>query len=205
MTDIAPRSYPRPPCTLFTEPMTDFPAGPADHRSNDDGRLQSQWTELNGGRIHALAAADAAPAGRVAVVLVHGQGMSSHYMKPLMRRLAPDFPVYAPDQPGFGSSHKPSHALDIAELADFLAEWMDAVGLRRAALFGNSFGCQVCVEFALRHPGRLDRMVLQGPTADPRARRAAPERAVAGERAPRGGQPSDRAPRVLARRPRPGG
>jgi pimeloyl-ACP methyl ester carboxylesterase len=39
-----------------------------------------------------------------------------------------------------------------------------------AHLVANSFGCQVLAEFALRHAHRVDRLVFQGPTVDPKAR-----------------------------------
>lgn len=37
----------------------------------------------------------------------------------------------------------------------------------RAALLGNPFGCQIIVEFAVRHAKRLERAVLQRPTTTP--------------------------------------
>lgn len=104
------------------------------------------------------------------LVLVHGQVVSSRYLMPLADELDDDFSVYLPDLPGFGKSTKPSHTLTIPELADTLAAWMEALGLERAAFFGNSFGCQVIAEFAIRSPERLTRAVLQGPTVDPWAR-----------------------------------
>jgi pimeloyl-ACP methyl ester carboxylesterase len=110
------------------------------------------------------------PPGRVPVVLVHGLVVSSRYMTPLARALAPDFPVYAPDLPGFGESSKPARPLGLAELAEALHAWMRALGLGRAALVGNSFGCQIIAELAARHPDEVDRLVLQGPTVDAAAR-----------------------------------
>ena len=111
-----------------------------------------------------------APSHRPPVVLVHGYGMSSRYMVPLALELAPDFRVYAPDLPGFGRSSKPRKVLDMVELADALAGWMARIGLRRAVMIGNSMGCQVLVEFAVRHEDWVDRLVLQGLTPDPAAR-----------------------------------
>jgi 2-hydroxy-6-oxonona-2,4-dienedioate hydrolase len=85
-------------------------------------------------------------------------------------RLAPLCNVYAIDLPGYGKSVKPARILRLSELADALAGWMQAAGLEKAHLVGNSFGCQIIAEFALRHPARVDRVVLQGPTVDPAAR-----------------------------------
>jgi pimeloyl-ACP methyl ester carboxylesterase len=108
--------------------------------------------------------------GRLPIVLVHGLVISSRYMEPLAAILGRDFRVLAPDLPGFGESDKPRHVLDIDELADALALWLEAEGIARAAFIGNSFGCQVLAALALRHPAVVDRLVLQGPTVDPAAR-----------------------------------
>lgn len=106
------------------------------------------------------------------MILVHGLGMSSRYMIPLAELLSPDFRVYAPDLPGFGLSSKLGHALTVPELAEALAAFVSAMNVPRAAFIGNSLGCEVLVEFALRYPERVERLVLQGPTPDPRDRSA---------------------------------
>src|SRR3712207_4254294 len=136
------------------------------------GRLTSTWTTVNGLALHARVPVDPAPAGSPVVVLVHGLGVSSRYMAPTARRLAPSYRVYAPDLPGFGRSAKPPQILTIEELTDALAGWMEAVGIDRAALLGNSLGCQIIVDFALRYPERITRAVLVGPTMDRGARTA---------------------------------
>jgi 2-hydroxy-6-oxonona-2,4-dienedioate hydrolase len=136
------------------------------------GRLESRWITVDGLPVHARISADPAPSGLPAVVLVHGIGVSSRYMVPLAERLAAHYRIYVPDLPGFGRSGKPPHVLNLTELADALAGWMRAAGLERAALLGNSFGCQIIAELALRHPQRVERAVLQGPTVDPKARTA---------------------------------
>jgi 2-hydroxy-6-oxonona-2,4-dienedioate hydrolase len=134
------------------------------------GRLKSIRTSVDGLSIHAGVSADPAPAGAPPVVLVHGLVISSRYMVPTAELLAIDYPVYAPDLPGYGESDKPDHLLNLPELADALCRWMDAMGLERATLLGNSMGCQKIVEFAVRHPDRIDRAILQGPTVDRHAR-----------------------------------
>lgn len=130
------------------------------------------WTPVGGLRMHARVSSGAAPEGSPAVILVHGLVVSSRYMVPALRGLAPFHPVYAPDLPGFGESEKPTRVLGVRGLSDALAAWMRTVGLRSAALVGNSMGCQVIVELVLRHPGLVEKVVLQGPTMDPRARNA---------------------------------
>jgi 2-hydroxy-6-oxonona-2,4-dienedioate hydrolase len=134
------------------------------------GVLKSTWTDVNELRIHALVSVAPVPPGTPVVVLVHGSGLSGRYMIPTAEWLAPDYPVYVPDLPGFGDSDKPLRVFDVSELADWLAGWIVAAGLDRAALLGNSFGCQIIADLAARHPERVERAVLQGPTTPPEER-----------------------------------
>jgi 2-hydroxy-6-oxonona-2,4-dienedioate hydrolase len=136
------------------------------------GRLESRWTRVNGHEIHYRASTGPAPAAHVPVVLVHGQVVASRYMLPVAEHLAPHFRVFVPDLPGFGRSHKPREVLDVEGLAHALAAWMRAVGLGRAHFVGNSLGCNTIVELAVAHPELVERLVLQGPVAEPRARTA---------------------------------
>lgn len=122
--------------------------------------------------MHARVSVDPVPDRALPIVLVHGIGVASRFMVPVAEALAPYHPAYAPDLPGFGESGKPDRALNLSELADALAAWARAAGLGRAVFLGNSFGCQVVADLALRHPGLVERVVLQGPTMDPRARTA---------------------------------
>ena len=107
---------------------------------------------------------------RLPVVLVHGLSMSSRYMIPTARRLARDFRVYAPDLPGYGESPRPPAVLQIKELAEVLAGYMDALGLGPAYLLANSMGCQIVAALAQQQPERVRKAVLIGPSMDPRTR-----------------------------------
>jgi len=97
------------------------------------------------------------------IVLVHGL-CSSRSLKPLIRALGTRRPVFAPDLPGFGLSEPPIHQLDVPGLAVALRRWVFDNGLAPAIVIGVSFGCQVAVDLAARHPAAVDRLVLVGPT-----------------------------------------
>jgi 2-hydroxy-6-oxonona-2,4-dienedioate hydrolase len=129
--------------------------------------FQHRWTDIGGLRIHDVATIDGS---RPTVVLVPGIGLSHRVMLPIAELLAPHLAVRAPDPPGFGRSDKPPRPLDVPELADALAAWIEAAAIDRPALVGNSFGCQIIVELAARHPERVACAVLQGPTMDAAAR-----------------------------------
>jgi 2-hydroxy-6-oxonona-2,4-dienedioate hydrolase len=138
------------------------------------GKLQSQYTPVYGVEMHARVSVDTVPDDAPPVILVHGLVVSSRYMIPTARLLAPYCRVYVPDLPGYGKSGAPDHVLDLSELADVLCRWMDAVGIKRASMLGNSFGCQIIAEFAMRYPERVDRVIFAGPTMD-RHRRTLPQ------------------------------
>lgn len=132
--------------------------------------LESMWAIVEGRRMHARVSIRKAESALPDVVLVHGLGVSSHYMTPTALTLAPYCSVYALDLPGFGKSAHPPHVLDIPQMADAINAWMEAVGLRHAAFIGNSIGCQVIVNLAVRYPERVESVVLTGPTFDRKAR-----------------------------------
>lgn len=99
-----------------------------------------------------------------AVVLLHGLGATNSSMLPTLAELSHDHHVFAPDLPGFGESGKPLRAYHPAFYATWLHEFLDAAGIERAVLVGNSLGGRVAIEMALRHPARVERLVLFAPS-----------------------------------------
>lgn len=106
------------------------------------------------------------------IILVHGLGVSSRYMMPTALKLAPHRTIYAPDLPGFGRSRRPKRALNLTEMSDVLARWMELLAVERAVLVANSIGCQIIVDLARRCPEMVERLVLVSPTVDREARTA---------------------------------
>ena len=145
-------------------------------------RLLSQWHQISDVAAKRSGASGRRPlrihsrvgvhngGGKPALVLVPGLVVTSRNVAPTARLLQNAFSVYALDLPGFGKSDKPAKVLSVPDLATALVEWMDAAGLAKAHLLGNSFGCQVIVEAAARHPERVGRLVLTGPALDPAIR-----------------------------------
>lgn len=64
------------------------------------------------------------------------------------------------DQRGLGRTGKPDAPYTMAEYADDCVALMDALGWDRAHVMGISFGGMVAQHVALRHPSRVDRLVL---------------------------------------------
>ncbi|MDK0523887.1 alpha/beta hydrolase [Streptomyces sp. ML-6] len=102
--------------------------------------------------------------GRPSVVCVHGAGISSRSFRPFLAALGRYHDVWAVDLPGFGASEGPTGRMPLRALSDALARWLPATGPEPVVLLGGSFGCQVAVDVAVRHPDRVAGLVLVGPT-----------------------------------------
>ena len=98
------------------------------------------------------------------VVLLHGLGATKVSFLPTVGALAGRHRVIAVDLPGFGDSDKPLGApYDAPFFARAVVALLDALGLERASLVGNSMGGRVALEVGLAHPERADRLVLLAP------------------------------------------
>jgi pimeloyl-ACP methyl ester carboxylesterase len=125
--------------------------------------LVGRWTTVAGLRVFSRVAEVAGTTTALPIVHVHGFAISGRYLEPTAACLAPHYPTYVPDLPGHGYSEKPSRPLNIPELAEALAGYLDSMGVPRAVILGNSSGCLVAAEFAHRYPERTERAVLVSP------------------------------------------
>jgi 3-oxoadipate enol-lactonase len=95
------------------------------------------------------------------VVLISGTGGDlrvnpNRASQPLTKR----FEVLMYDQRGLGQTSKPDRSYTMADYADDAAALMDGLGWPTAHVIGISFGGMVAQHVALRHPDRIDRLVL---------------------------------------------
>ena len=70
------------------------------------------------------------------------------------------FDILSYDQRGLGQTSKPDAPYTMADYADDAARLMDHVGWASAKVIGVSFGGMVAQEFVLRHPQKVERLVL---------------------------------------------
>lgn len=104
--------------------------------------------------------AESGPADAPAVVMLHGTG--GHW-ETFARNLGPYGEHYrslAFDFVGNGFSARPDHDYEIVHYVEHTLAVMDTFGIERAHLLGTSLGSWVAAAIALRHPDRVDRMVL---------------------------------------------
>jgi pimeloyl-ACP methyl ester carboxylesterase len=116
------------------------------------------FTKVGDLDIHVLAKGSGVP-----IILIHGFSSNIYTWRFNIDELAKEFTVYAMDLPGFGYSEKPDRGdfdYSISGYADFIESFMDAMGIRKAVLVGNSMGGGVALRTYLRHPDRVNKIVL---------------------------------------------
>jgi 2-hydroxy-6-oxo-octa-2,4-dienoate hydrolase len=105
------------------------------------------------------------------VVLIHGSGPGvSAYAnwRLTIPRLAARLRVLAPDMVGFGFTQRPaSMDYNLKTWSDQLVGFLDALGIERASLVGNSFGGAIALQVASQHPERVNRLALMGAVGVP--------------------------------------
>lgn len=100
-----------------------------------------------------------------ALVLIPGGGGDAGVYEDAAALLAEDHTVITYDRRGNSRSPLPSPdaPIDVATQADDVIALLDHLGLRRAAVFGNSGGAIIALELLARHPGRVTCVVAHEP------------------------------------------
>lgn len=98
------------------------------------------------------------------LVLIHGLGSARTVWKLVTPALARRFDVIAVDLPGHGQTPwVAGTAMDPRALADSVRATLDALGISRAHLVGNSLGGWTALELAAAHPDRIASIVALAP------------------------------------------
>lgn len=125
---------------------------------------EGQYLEIGDGlRVHYHEAGE----GPV-VLFIHGSGPGgsgwSNFQQNYEQLAAQGFRCVVPDLIGYGYSSKPEDAqYSLNFLAETLMAFVDALGLERFHLVGNSLGGALCIKLALEEAQRVDRLVLMAP------------------------------------------
>ena len=102
------------------------------------------------------------------LLLLHGNGEDGTYFVHQIKEFSRDFTVCAIDTRGHGKSPRGTAPFTISQFADDLLAFMDQQGLTQADILGFSDGGNIALTFALRHPDRVRRLILNGANLDPK-------------------------------------
>ena len=97
-----------------------------------------------------------------ALILLHGNGESSDYFNGQIDVFSKQYHVYAIDTRGHGRTPRGDAPFTIRQFAADLLGFMDARRIGKAHLLGFSDGGNIAMVFAIRHPDRVDRLILNG-------------------------------------------
>lgn len=101
-----------------------------------------------------------------ALILLHGNGENCDYFQGQTDEFARFFHVYAIDTRGHGKTPRGNAPFSIRQFADDLLDFMDAHQIGKAHLLGFSDGGNIAMIFAMKHPERVNRLILNGANLD---------------------------------------
>ena len=97
------------------------------------------------------------------LVLLHGTAGHLEAFARNIRELSQHFRVIAYDMVGHGFTAKPDYPYTVDVLANHLVALLDALGIEKAHLSGESLGGWVATWTAAYYPDRVDRLILNTP------------------------------------------
>lgn len=134
-----------------------------------DVPFRQRFVDVDGVRTRVIEAGSGPP-----LVMLHGTGGHAEAYLRNLRGLSRHFRVVLYDLVGHGFSDGPDHPYTLDVYSAHLAALLDALGLDRVHLSGESLGGWVAAWFASQRPQRVDRLVLTTPgnvTAKPETMR----------------------------------
>ena len=100
------------------------------------------------------------------LILLHGNGEDVSYFKHQMEPFAQHFRVIAVDTRGHGQTPRGEAPFTIRQFAEDLLGFMDRLGIDKAHILGFSDGGNIAMIFAMAHPERVEKLILDGANLD---------------------------------------
>ncbi|WP_394558967.1 alpha/beta fold hydrolase [Aquipseudomonas alcaligenes] len=119
--------------------------------------LSSHEVKVDGLTIHYY---DGGPSGGETLVMIHGFGANRDNWLRFARHFSQRYRVIALDLPGFGESDKPDVNYDVASQTARLHAFVQALGISKPHLIGNSMGGHIAALYAARYPDQVASVAL---------------------------------------------
>jgi pimeloyl-ACP methyl ester carboxylesterase len=118
-------------------------------------KIQSKTIRVDGLDVHYYTAGQGEP-----LVVVHGGGGDARTWWKNIIEFSKKYTVYAPDLPGYGGSEPLDGDYYIPELSRFLGSFASNLGLEKFYLVGHSMGGGIALDYALKAPHKIKKLVL---------------------------------------------
>ena len=102
------------------------------------------------------------------LILLHGNGESCDYFEHQIPYFARSYRVIAIDTRGHGKSPRGNKPFTIKQFAEDLNDFMVEKNIAKAILLGFSDGGNIAMEFALKHPEKVEKLILNGANLFPK-------------------------------------
>jgi pimeloyl-ACP methyl ester carboxylesterase len=132
---------------------------------NGDIRVLHKTIEADGLKVFYR---EAGPKDAPVLLLLHGFPTSSHMFRELMPILASRYRVIAPDLPGFGFTEVPEerrYSYTFDSFAKTVEAFVDALDLKRYAIYVFDYGAPIGYRLAVAHPERVTAIISQNGNA----------------------------------------
>ena len=96
------------------------------------------------------------------LILLHGNVEDSGYFEHQIPFFSKDYHVIAIDTRGHGKSPRGEKPFTIKQFAEDLLDFMEEKGIAKANILGFSDGGNIALTFALKHPERIEKLILNG-------------------------------------------
>lgn len=105
---------------------------------------------------------------RPTILLLHGFPSSSHMFRNLIKELADEYDIIAPDYPGFGNSDQPpieefEYIFD--NFANVINNFVEGIKLDKYSIYIHNYGAPVGLRLAVKHPERIQAIITQNGNA----------------------------------------
>jgi pimeloyl-ACP methyl ester carboxylesterase len=128
-----------------------------------DAQTAGRRVDVNGMQMYYEVSGSGEP-----LIVLHGAYMNIPSMGAIIPLLARTHRVYAVELQAHGRTTDVARPITYPNLADDVAAFMDAVGLRKADVFGYSMGAAAGLQLAIRHPAKVNRLVAASAAYDAR-------------------------------------
>ena len=119
--------------------------------------MKRGYVDTSDGQIHYITDGVGDP-----ILLLHSTPMSSDQFYQLIPILAKKSRVVAMDTLGYGLSDRPSRRYSAEDYASSIRSFLKELGIKKTSVFGNFTGASLAIEFAVKYPKQVDKLLLAG-------------------------------------------
>jgi len=101
-------------------------------------------------------------------ILLHGNGEDGSYFKNQMDYFSDRYRVIALDTRGHGRSPRGTEPFTIEQFSCDLYNFMTSLNISNAIILGFSDGANIAMKFAIKYPGKVKALILNGGNLNPK-------------------------------------